>query len=175
MTVGNTSLPSFTNGITAPETWINSILDLLSYATIHNLAERVTATPGTIIPGKLYLVGASSTFATPGTIAVYLTPLSTSILGIIPPDGTVVDGWVKVAGDWVKNQFVNGAHVILTPGVATTYSLPATFEGVCTVINNGASTIQINAAGGRTTFGQIGAALSAGVYQVFQDATTAVI
>jgi hypothetical protein len=174
MSVGYTSLPSFISGISSPQSWINEILDLLSYSSTPSQIEYITATPGTIIPGKLYLVGTGSSFATPGTIAVYLTPFPGSIHGIIPPIGTVIQGWTKIAGDWVRNEFYNGAHVILTPGVATTYILPTDFDGVCTVINNSATTVQIQEASGRTPFGTlINTPLPAGVYQVFQNATTA--
>lgn len=168
--VGNTSIPSFISGISSPQSWINSILDLLSFSTVHLPVEYVTATPVTIVPGKLYLVGAGSSFATPGTIAVYLTTLSTSIVGIIPDVGTVVDGWVKTSADWVKTKYVNGAQVVLTPTIATTITLPTTFEGLCMVINNGVNTIQINPASGRTAKGLIGTPLPDGVYQVYQDA-----
>jgi hypothetical protein len=170
MSVGNTSLPSFFSGITSPQSWINTILDLLSFSIIHLPADYVTAVPDIIIPGKLYLVGTGSTFATPGTIAVYLTTLSTSIVGIIPDVGTVVDGWVKTNTDWVKTQFVQGAQVVLSPAVASTVTLPITFSGVCTVINNGSGTVQIDQASGRTAKGLIGTPLPSGVYTVYQDA-----
>jgi hypothetical protein len=169
MSVGNTSLPSFISGITSPQSWINTILDLLSFSTIHPPVDYITAVPGIIVPGKLYLVGASSTFATPGTIAVYLTNLSTSIVGIIPDVGTVVDGWVKTNTDWVKTQFVHGAQVVLAPSVLAVVNLPTTFSGVCTVINNGTGTVQINQAPGRIAKGIIGTPLPSGVYTVYQD------
>lgn len=174
MSIGNTSLPSFTSGITSPESWINSILDLLSFSTVSPPAQYITAVPGSIIPGQLYLVGAGGgSVATPGTIAVYLTPSAISILGIIPPDGTVVDGWTKLTGDWVKTEYVNGSQVVLAPTTPTTTTLPTSFEGVCTVINNGINTIQINGAAGRTSRGLIGTALPDGVYTVYQDANFA--
>lgn len=171
MSVGNTSHPSFSNGITSPENWINFILDLLSFSAIHAPAQYVNAIPGTIVPGQLYLVGTGSNFATPGTIAVFLTPLASSIIGIIPDNGTVVDGWTKIAGDWVKSEFVNNSQVVVAPTVATVFNLPTSFEGVCTLVNNGTSTVQVNAGPGRTGKGQIGVALTEGVYTIYQDST----
>jgi hypothetical protein len=171
MSIGNTSLPSFTSGISSPESWINSILDVLSFSSVRQPAQYITAVPGSIIPGQLYLVGAAGgSVATPGTIAIYLTPAVISIQGIIPPDGTVVDGWVKLSGDWVKTEFVNGSQVVLAPTTPTTITLPTTFEGICTLVNNGINTIQVNPASGRTAKGLIGTALPDGVYQIYQDA-----
>ncbi len=174
MAIGNTSHPSFVLNQANPDGWLNMILDLLSYSDFYNDPIYITATPGTIVPGQIYLVGAGSSFATPGTIAIYLTTLSTSIMGIIPNVGVVVGGWTKISGDWVKTQFANGAQNIVTPAVPTTVTLPTTFEGVCFLLNAGTSTIQVNPAAGRTAYGTIiGTAQPAGLYTVMQTPTQA--
>ena len=170
--IGYLNLPLFTNSLTSPSTWINQVLAALSYATVNNTAEALTAAPSIIIPGKLYLIRVGFSGANPGDAIVYLDNTAASAIVLSFPDNVVFAGYTKNSSDWIRNIFSNGGTIILN--TAGAYPLPTTFNGLCNVIVT-TTGVSVITTGSRTSLGKIATVLPVGVYNCYQDSDVAVI
>jgi hypothetical protein len=175
MTTPN-NLPVFTNGLTSASDWINQYISLFSYLTAYPQVELIFTTPATIVPGKIYLIGTPQTGTSPGTSGDVVVYLTTSPLSAVPliglANGTVIGSYTKLGTNWVRSTIADGGLLVAT--AAGTITLPATFDGVCTIVTTVPGVI-IAPGTGRTGVGLINTSLAVGVYQVFQNLSVAVI
>ena len=173
--LGFNNFPFFSNSLTTPSAWINQVLNFLSFTSPARLAERITTTPSTIIPGKIYVIGSPVTGVSPGAAGeavVYLTTSPSSAVALNLPDGTVLGGWTRSGANWVRSVIVTDGVAEIS--VAGTYAIPALFDGACTIVII-VTGITLNPSGGQTPVGLVGTSLPVGVYTLYQSSTITVI
>jgi hypothetical protein len=172
MPIGNSTIPDYVSGMSTPSSYINIALSLLEFMASSNIGIRIVAQPATIIPGVRYLIGAGSTYGTPGTVTIFLNTTAASAQVFNPPDGTVINGWVKYLGNWVNTEFKDGSLVFFTTSTSQSITLPNDFHGVCTLQleTTGAGNITaIIGASGVTANGTNPTGLTTGMYIIAQD------
>jgi hypothetical protein len=177
MPISHLQLPEFQSGISNPDTWINAVLSTIVSVQFDAVPEIITNHPTTVVPNKIYLVDAGSTFASPGSIAIYKDVSTTSLFGFVPPIGTVIGGWTKYLGGWTRDSntmvtgitkaVVNGSLVIDSTG---SLLVPADFNGYAVVSSTDVNFTIFAAPGITAAVGsRVGTVVGVGVYLISQD------
>lgn len=175
MTIGNTNHPSFQTGITSNDSWVNQILSFLSFSDYSGTVSRITSQPSPVLPGQVYLIGAGSTYGSPGTLVIFLTASIGSAMVATPPNGTVAGKYTKSGNDWLQTVFSPSSLVLYTNTVPVTSTLPTDFDGCCQLVIDTTAGVTVNGASGRVNKGLAGTVLTAGIYNVYQSATSCII